>query len=203
MNKRELAKIAKTLVQELPDLAASNDLLLRTPLGPILRALCLERSGWDPRGFYVWVFFQPLCIPHAHVFLSRLAPGRRHTHLELRHPRRHHSTAWSDPPGRASLPGPNPVAARCRAAGETAGTGRFHLPKVHRIRLRERWRQSPSAPRARSSSRGRFPEPVAERDPEAKKLRELLLQDPAAAQHQLQTWEEQTTRTLGLDQFRW
>jgi hypothetical protein len=143
MNKRELAKIAKTLVQELPDLAASNNLLLRTPLGPILRALCLERSGWDTHGFYVWVFFQPLCIPHAHVFFNlgwRLGGGT-------------HTWNCETPTGVTSLRvairrEALPFLERVQSPRDAALTAKMQGPSSlgHRVCLRERRRLSSSDP---------------------------------------------------------
>jgi hypothetical protein len=202
MNKRELAKVAKALVRDLPDCAAAGDLLLRTPLGPILRALCLERSGWEPRNFYVWVFFQPLCIPKTHVFFNlgwRLGGGT-------------HTWSCDTPAGLTSL---------CEAIRREAlpFLDRIQSPRDAALTAKMQGPASAVTQRAIAFAFARggdysqaireldrpvpigYPEPVAVQDPEAKLLRELLMTDPAAAQRQLETWEAQTVRSLGLERF--
>ena len=203
MNKRELTRIAKALVQELPEFAASNDLLVRMPLAPVLRALCLERSGWDSRGFYAWVFFQPLCIPHAHVFFNlgwRLGGG---THIwncdtpagvtALREAIRREALPFLD-----RIQSPRDAALQVKLQGPTSLISQKAIAYAF-----ARGGDYPQAIREldRPVMVG-HPEPVAEQDPEAKKLRDLLLRDPAAAQQQLQAWEDETRRALGLEEFR-
>ncbi len=73
MTRRELGKVAKIVGSVFPECGVSGHMLVRVPLSPILRAICLESSS-APRGFYVWVFFQPLCIPKA-MSSSILAGG--------------------------------------------------------------------------------------------------------------------------------
>lgn len=203
MTKKALTKVAKTLAQDLPGFAAAGNLLFYVPLGPILRALWLERSGFNPHGFYVWVFFQPLCIPKKHVFFNlgwRLGGGTGtwscDTPADV--------TALREAIRRDALPfldrirSPRDAALQVKLQGPTAFVSQKALAYAF-----ARGGDYPQAIREldRPVMVGR-PEPVAEQDPDAKKLRDLLLRDPAAAQQQLLTWEDETRRALGLERFR-
>ena len=201
MNRRELEKTAKILCADLPQCGVSGVLVFRLPLGRILRGICLERSG-DPRGFYVWVFLQPLCIPKTGVFFNlgwRLGGGAHvwngDTPASM--------TALRDAISREALPfldriqSPRDAALAVKRQGPTdfisqkAIAYAFARGGDYPQAIRELDRPVPIG----------HTEPVAQQDPEAKGLRELIVNDPEAAQRQLQTWEDQTIRALGLERF--
>lgn len=62
MKVRELEKIGRQLLPELPGFAAKKKLLFIQPIGHTLRAICFARSI-DPRGFHAHMFVQPLFMP--------------------------------------------------------------------------------------------------------------------------------------------
>jgi hypothetical protein len=78
MRNRDLQRLVKQyLLQHLPPLQLDRDLLFYEPIEYLLRGFCFGRSG-DAAAFYVWVFVQPLYIPHDSVYFNfgdRLSPG--------------------------------------------------------------------------------------------------------------------------------
>lgn len=62
MTKKELERISKRLVAELPGFQAFGQMLFMTPLGSTLKALYFDRSH-DARRFYVQVLLEPLFVP--------------------------------------------------------------------------------------------------------------------------------------------
>jgi len=70
MKVKQFQALAKKLLPHLPGYALERKLLYATPVGHVLRGFCLEASGFDATGFYVWVFFQPLYVPAEHLHLT-------------------------------------------------------------------------------------------------------------------------------------
>ena len=84
MKNAEYAAIAQKLLPHIPRFAIEAPLILRTPVGEVLSAICFDHSE-DPRDFYVWAFFLPMCLPCEDVTFTF---GRM-----LRRPNRH--LCWS------------------------------------------------------------------------------------------------------------
>ena len=70
MKKKELEKIGKELSRRLPGFTAKGDLVVMCPINTVLRGICFDGSGFDKRGFYVQVFFLPLCTPTHELYFS-------------------------------------------------------------------------------------------------------------------------------------
>jgi hypothetical protein len=53
MTKKELEAVGKRLLKYLPPhYACKGGLIFATPIGSVLRGICLEASGWDSKAFY-------------------------------------------------------------------------------------------------------------------------------------------------------
>jgi hypothetical protein len=75
----EKKRMAKVLSAAIPGLHVRGRLLCATPMGRILRGLCMEDSS-DAGKIYLWAFVQPLFVPSTTVVLSlgeRLGGGSR------------------------------------------------------------------------------------------------------------------------------
>ena len=62
MTAKQLRAIATRLGQAVDCVTVKDTLLFIAPIGHVLRGVTFERSS-DPKGFYTWAFFQPLCVP--------------------------------------------------------------------------------------------------------------------------------------------
>jgi hypothetical protein len=202
VNKRELGKVATALAQNLTEYAGSGKMVFRIPLGPILQAVYLESSGWEPRNFYVWVFFQPLCLPMEHVFFNlgwRLGGGT-------------HTWNCDTPVGLAALAEAirreaTPFLDRVQTPRDAALTAKMQGPAdaITQLSIAFTFARGGDYVQAireldRPVAVG-HPQPVAVQNAEAKLLRELLTTDPEAAQRQLLAWEAQTVQALRLERF--
>lgn len=151
----------------------------------------------------MWVFFQPLCIPKEYVFFNlgwRLGGGSYLWNADtpagvtaLRDAIRDHALPYLD-----RIQSPRDAALAVRLQGPTdfisqkAMAYAFARGGDYPQAIRELDRPVPVG----------HPEPVAEQDEDAKRLRELMLKDPEAAQQLLQSWEDHTVRALRLERFR-
>jgi hypothetical protein len=207
MKKKEFEAIGKHLLPELPDFAAKGSLVFRTPVQSILQGLCFEGSDFNQKSFYISIFILPLFVPTKFVhflFGNRL--------------RINGADRWN-----ANTPG--------MATQLSATIKREALPWFSHNRLLEnivclaKAHPNPTDPHVQESIaymqirsgdikqanvsldqlvsvlRGDVPwqREMADR---AKSLKSQLLTDPTAAQRQLDAWEAETVKNLGLEEFR-
>ena len=204
MKKKEFETIGKQLLPILPGFVVKGDLLFMRPIGHILRAICFDRSI-DPRSFYVEVFVQPFFVPMEYVVFNfgyRLG-GNCHSWnadnpnliAELRAglkrdalPFLSQITSVSDFVKMAkSHPSGNPhtpeaIAFALARAGRNKEAIEVLDQLLGQVKLEVLWQRE-----------------MADR---AKSLKSQLLTDPAAAQRQLDAWEAETVKNLGLEEFR-
>jgi hypothetical protein len=79
MKIREFVALEKRLLPALSGFAIRGSLMFITPLGDILRGFDFESSSHDKKAFYVYAFFLPLCVPSEYLsfnFGNRLRYGR-------------------------------------------------------------------------------------------------------------------------------
>lgn len=74
MTKRAFTALLKRLSPHLPEARVKLPVIIFPPFREVLKGLYFERSGSDTERFYVWVFFMPLCVPARHVTFNL---GRR------------------------------------------------------------------------------------------------------------------------------
>jgi len=202
MTKKEFEKIGKALLPELPGFAVKGNLLFMLPVRQVLRGICFEPSGFDRRAFYVNVFVLPLCVPTQYLYFNF---GRRV------------GTGWSSD-------APDVYSELSLALRREA------LPFLSRVEDLDDFIQlaksfSRANPRTREAIAyalarvGEVDKAIAELDTllamldvkvpwqlemaeRANALKSLLLHDFASAQKQLQEWEAESIRNLGLEKFR-
>ena len=221
MRKKDFEAIGRQLLPDLPGFAVKGYLLLLRPLDHTLRGICFNGSI-DPRSFYVEVFIQPLFVPSRHISLNigwwlRRVSGR--------------SDSWgADDPNlveelcmelkREALPflsriqTPRDVADAAGVVHPTKGPG-LHQP-IARASGDPITQQAIAFALARADEIEKGREALAplirtlhdkipwrrEMAERALSLQGMLLNDPAAARRQLDAWEAETVKSLGLEQFR-
>jgi hypothetical protein len=202
MTRKELATVAKRLSRGLPTLGVKGSLLFLKPIGHTLRGVFLERSG-DPRGFYVWVFFQPLCVPASHTYFNlgwRLGGGTRRWNVD--------ESVGLDGLRESILREAIPFLEAIKSPRDVALAGKLLDPEHDGATQRAvaysfaRAGDIPQAireiDRFLATGAGDEREWVIRETAEASVLKDLLLTDPGEAQRQLQQWEKQTLEAIGL-----
>lgn len=221
MKKKEFEAIGKRLLPHLPGFAVKGPLLFLQPVGHTLRAICFNGSI-DPRSFYVQIFLEPLFVPSEHIGFNigwRLRGGTGG------------SSSWNaDAPnlipeliaalGREALPflsrvhSPRDVAEVASAIHPVKGPiAQETVPYTSGDPIKQ---QAIAYALARDGDVAEAGEAldrlvnllheevpwqheIAER---ARVLKSQLLRDPAAARRQLDVWEAETAKNLGLEEFR-
>lgn len=205
MTKSELGKVAKQLATHFPSFRVKGSLLFLTPIGRTLRGLALERSS-SRSGFYVWAFFQPLCVPAGHIYFNlgrRLGNGSRTWNVEEPFA----LDALERAIHREALPFLEPIVSSRDAALAAKLLDPEHDPATQRA-VAYSFARAGDTPQAlreiarflRSTEQDTRPWAVTQ-VAEASRLKNLLSSDPTAAQAQLEQWESQTLKALGLEQF--
>jgi hypothetical protein len=80
MKNSEFKAIEKRLERELSGFAFNDRLMFLAPVKSVLRGFCFEPTRSSKDSFYLWAFFQPLFVPAKEVrflFGHRLDNGRR------------------------------------------------------------------------------------------------------------------------------
>ena len=67
MKKKEFASLARQLLPHFSGMVVHIPLMLLRPVKPVLRGICFEGSGSDPKTFYVWKFWLPLYVPRKRI----------------------------------------------------------------------------------------------------------------------------------------
>src|SRR5436309_2435201 len=80
MTTKEFLAIEKRLLPQFPGFTTKGALMFIQPLDHTLRGFHFEPSAFSKKGFYVNMFFLPLCVPIEHVhftFGHRVGPNKR------------------------------------------------------------------------------------------------------------------------------
>jgi hypothetical protein len=203
MTKKELIRIEKELLSELPQFEVSGTVMFLPPLDKLLRGIGLQGSGLDRASFYTSVFIMPLCVPTDHLYFSF---GKRLRHAGIESWNKTAPTLLTELGGAikseaipflSSINSLLDFAEMARAFNEKnpptlraiayslarAGENRRAIDVLDRLfvlcDLTVAWQRD-----------------LAQ---EAQSLKSKLIEDPAAAQRQLETWESETVRNLKLD----
>lgn len=208
MKSKEFTALAKKLMPNLPGFAVKGSMAIMRPVKTVLRGIYFEGSSFDTKSFYVWVFFLPLFVPTNVVNFNL---GQR-----LRVPGG--GDRWStDMPNligdltavieRDALPfltgveSPLDVA---RAAGRNQSPQDPYVQQA----VAYAWARAGEVKRANDEleklihlldARITWQHALIER---ADRLRAMLLEKPEDVQAQLDAWENETSRCLGLEGFK-
>ena len=204
MKNKDFAALAQLLLPELPGFAVKGPLMFIPPVGQTLRGLCFESHSHEEELFYVWVFFLPLFIPRKHVsfeFGKRVGGDR-----------------WNaDAPdivrdlGVALKREALPFLARIESPLDVA-----EVAKLQQVPQNPHVQQAIAYALARGGDVDEavvaldellrmvdvgvlWQKEIAER---ASTFRSQLLDNVASAQKQLEAWEVESARNLGLEKFR-
>jgi hypothetical protein len=205
MTKAELGKAAKRLATRFPEFRVRGSLLLLTPVGSTLRGLALERSSANA-AFYVWAFFQPLCVPAEHIYfnLGRRVGGGSRTWSAVEPSA---LDALESAIRREALPFLAPISSSRDAALAAKLLDPEHDATTQRAVAYSFARAGDTSQSLREIDRFLAlakddMRPWAVREvTEASRLRDLLKNDPTAVQAQLEQWEKHTLKALGLEEF--
>ncbi|MGA2280263.1 MAG: hypothetical protein ABSG80_08175 [Verrucomicrobiota bacterium] len=202
MTTKEFEKIGKALLPELPGFAVKGNLLLIPPATQILRGICFEPSGFDKKAFYVNVFILPLCVPTRHIYfnfgkrvgigwnsnapnvLSELSMALKHEALPfLSRVKALHGFIELAKSFSSQNPNtPEAIAYAFARTGNMCKAVAMLDELTHLLDMKVPWQFE-----------------MAER---ADALRSQLLNDPASAQKQLEVWEAESVRNLGLEKYQ-
>lgn len=208
MTSKDFLSLGKQLLPAMPGFAIKGPLMFLPPVDHTLRGLCFESHSHEARFFYVQMFFQLLCVPTNHVvftFGKRLGGGN--------------GKRWDadDPSLGAGLTSAIqkealPFLAALRTPKDTAAaarllTGESKNPNLHQAIAYALARAGETTAAtdeldnllSLSSSAVAWERDIASR---AQMLRAKLVENPADAQQQLETWESETAKNLGLEKFR-
>jgi hypothetical protein len=205
MKTKEFIAIEKSLLTDLPGFAIKGSMMVMCPVKHVLRGFCFEGSDFDKTSFYVYFFALPLCVPTKHLYFNF---GDR-----LR----------SDGGDNWNVNDPNLLAKLGAAIRREA------MPFLSRAEsllgfveiARSFSYANPHTPMAIAftlARAGRINEAISVLDQllpqlnlkvawqseiadQAKALKAKLVANPSEAQQQLEAWEAESARNLGLEGF--
>ena len=205
MKNKDFAIVTKQLLPELPGFAVKAPLMFIAPVTHTLRGLCFERTD-DARRFYVWAFFLPLFIPRQYVsfdFGIRVGGGCHSWNadapnlvLELGSALKHEALPFLLP-----IESPHDVA---RVAMSMRLPQDPHIQQAIAYSLARIGDMGKAIPALDELTRLLDMQVSwqSEMAHEAEVLKSKLLANPADGQCQLEAWEAESARKLGLEKFR-
>jgi hypothetical protein len=205
MKTKEFVALEKRLLPEFPEFAIKGSLMFVTPLGQTLRGFDFESSR-SKECFYVYAFFLPLCTP-AEYLSYNFGDRLRCNGAEL--------LCTTDPDFEAALKSAMQKEARflrtLQSPEDVITALRAHVRRTNDPYGYEAIayllaRQGKARAAVEELDRlVRMLDPVdwqQEMASRAQLLKAKLLANPMEARQQLETWELQSVRNLGLESFR-
>jgi hypothetical protein len=206
MKNKDFAALSQRLLPDLPGFAVKAPLIFIPPVKHTLRGIYFESHSYETTMFYVWAFFLPLCVPTKYVGFNL---GKR-----IENPG---GGPWS-------ADSPNLLLQLSAAVRRDAlpFVSLIESPRDLARAARSLKSQDPYTQQAVAyafARAGDIDEAVAALDKlmcvldlktlwqfemakRAITLKAQLLTEPAGAQKQLQEWESESVRNLGLENFR-
>jgi hypothetical protein len=204
MKNKDFAELAKRLLPDLPGFAVKAPLMFILPVGHTLRGLCFESHSYEAKLFYVWVFFLPLCVPRKHVSfeLGKRIGGDR-WNAEAPDIVRELGVALKREalPFLSAIESPHDVA---QAATSMRLPQNPHVQQAIAYTLARAGDVNKAVAALDELTRSLdvkvpWQLEMAER---ANAFKSQLLSDAPSAQKQLEAWEAESVRNLGLEKFR-
>jgi hypothetical protein len=207
MKRAEFVALEKKLLPALPGFTIKGPLVFVSPARSILRGINFEGSSFGKESFSVSFFVMPLCVPTEHLYFNfgnrlRNERGGDRWNKEMPNLVEELCTAltaqavpflsraktlvdFAEMAGSFPLGNPHtPMAKAFALARDGHGNKAIHIldQLLTQIDSNVAWQRT-----------------IADL---SKQLRSMLIADPDAAQQQLQTWETETVRNLGLEKFQ-
>jgi hypothetical protein len=208
MTTTEFVSLEKSLLTELSNLAVKGRLMFIPPAAPILRGINFEGSSFDKTSFSVTMFVMLLCVPTKHLNLS-FAAGVRHKkggdrwNSEMPELIKELSSALKA----QAIPFLSPVQslldfvdlARSRSFSDNPQTLRAEAFALARAGQISRAVGALDQLLNQIDSKIGWQLEIAD---QARALRSKLVASSSEAERQLEVWEVETVRNLGLEDFR-
>lgn len=70
MKTKDFAALGKKLLPYMSGFTSKGMLIFAQPIDHIIRGLHFDGSSHNPRSFYIYAFFQPLCVPHRNIHFT-------------------------------------------------------------------------------------------------------------------------------------
>jgi hypothetical protein len=207
MTRAEFVSLEKKLLPVLPGFAIKGSLIFVPPVRKLLRGISFEGSSFDKASFYINFFVFPLCVPTEHLYFN----------FGNRVRKRNGGDRWSkeDPKLVEELRDALkqqalPFLSRAKdLAGFAELAASFSSRNPHTA-------TAIGFALARASRSNQAVEVLGQLQTQldlsvewqraigdlSKHLRAKLITDPEGAQQQLEAWEGETVRNLGLEEFR-
>lgn len=206
MNTREFVAIGNRLLKALPGFTIKGPLMFLAPVTTLLRGISFEPSAFDDKSFYVDKFVMPLCVPTQHLYFLFGDRIRRHgggdrwsaempnlideLELALKNqavPFLMRAISLADFVAFAEDYSGNPhtpkaVAFALARAGRVGEALKVIDDLVPRLDMQVEWQVE-----------------IAD---QLKDLKNMLVRSPSEAIRQLEAWEAESVRSLGLEEFR-
>jgi hypothetical protein len=206
MKTRDFNSLEQQLLPVLPNFTIKGPMMFVRPIGRVLRGLYFESSSFDAEAVYVWAFFLPLCVPAKNVSfnLGKRLRGEQGERWSVNAPNMtaelgiaikrdalsflSRVESLNHVAQAASLLTPQDLYIQQAIVYASAAGGNVQETKelldqfLLRLDIAIPWQRE-----------------MAER---AEWLRKIVASNPADAQRQLETWEAETAKSLGLETYR-
>lgn len=204
MTKKEFIALEKRLLPNFPGFTVSGRLTFISPVGHTLRGFNFEPSGFDKKGLYLTMFFLPLCVPRKYLSLS-FGESLKGTGWRVDDPGLDEQLIaamqkWV--PFLQSLRSPRDVLEAVKSEERTfKDPYKYEAIAYLLIRSGEATKGMGALDELLNLLDPAIPwqREMADR---ARALRSLLLRNPSDAHKQLESWEAESVRNLGLEAFR-
>ena len=206
MTKKQFAAISRSLAQTLSGFSAKGQLVFVAPVDHTIRGIFLDGSSFDRNLFFAEVFLQPLFVPSSRLVFNvgwRVGGGAHRWDARSPHLLEELGSEIAGEPlaflNRAQTPGD--VAALAASLQKTQDP---YVQQVIAFALARAGDCTRAVAELRAlvallDDRIEWQGEMAER---ARRLSAQLRDDPSAAAHQLERWEIDTSRLLGLNKYR-
>jgi hypothetical protein len=206
MTTKEFLTLEKNLLPHLPGFALSGRLMFLAPVKNTLRGISFEGSDFDKKSFYVNVFVLPLCVPTKHLYFNfgnRVRHGGGGDRWNTNMPNLIEELGTSLK--REALSFLYPIES-LKSFAEVAKSFSFKNPHTPQavayalIRVGD-FQNARSALAQLLQQLDLKVEWQREMTERAETLKGMLDLNPTDAQRQLETWEVETIKNLGLESF--
>jgi len=206
MTTKEFVSLEKNLLTELPGFAIKGPLMFIPPAKRLLRGISFEGSSFDKTSFYVAMFVMPLCVPTSYLYFN----------FGNRVRRKEGADRWNmggmpnvvTELGSAlklqAMPFLSRVESLLDFVDEARSSSGNHTPRAIAFALARAGQISQAV--------GVLDQLFSQLDlnvawqrkigDQSKALRAKLVTSPIEAQQQLEAWEIESVRNLGLEGFR-